>query len=86
MTSASTVWTHDRWAQYCRGREAATPSPVGHRARYGHRPRAGGVGGESDSGGVFAGSAPGRVRRGVAPGLQDPVVPGGAEPPRVEVG
>ena len=29
MTSASTVWTHGRWASYCRGREAATPSPSG---------------------------------------------------------
>ena len=29
MTSASTVWTHGRWAPYCRGREAATPSPSG---------------------------------------------------------
>ena len=29
MTSASTVWTHRRWALYCRGREAATPSPSG---------------------------------------------------------
>ena len=29
MTSASTVWTHGLWAPYCRGREAATPSPSG---------------------------------------------------------
>ena len=29
MTSASTVWTHGRWAPYYRGREAATPSPSG---------------------------------------------------------
>ena len=29
MTSASTVWTHGRWAPYCRGREAAIPSPSG---------------------------------------------------------
>ena len=29
MTSASTVWTHGRLAPYCRGREAATPSPSG---------------------------------------------------------
>ena len=29
MTSASTVWTHGRWAPYCTGREAATPSPSG---------------------------------------------------------
>ena len=29
MTSASTVWTHGRWVPYCRGREAATPSPSG---------------------------------------------------------
>ena len=29
MTSASTVWTHGRWAPYCSGREAATPSPSG---------------------------------------------------------
>ena len=29
MTSASTVWTHGRWAPYCRGREAASPSPSG---------------------------------------------------------
>ena len=29
MTSASTVWTHGLWVPYCRGREAATPSPSG---------------------------------------------------------
>ena len=29
MTSASTVWTQGLWAPYCRGREAATPSPSG---------------------------------------------------------
>ena len=29
MTSASTVWTHGRWALYCRAREAAGPSPSG---------------------------------------------------------
>ena len=29
MTSASTAWTHGRWAPYCRGREAATPFPSG---------------------------------------------------------
>ena len=29
MTSASTVWTHGRRAPYCRGREAAGPSPSG---------------------------------------------------------
>ena len=29
MTSASTVWTHGLWVTYCRGREAATPSPSG---------------------------------------------------------
>ena len=29
MTSASTVWTHGRWAPYCRGREAATSSLSG---------------------------------------------------------
>ena len=29
MTSASTAWTHGRCAQYCRGREAATPFPSG---------------------------------------------------------
>ena len=29
MTSASTVWTHGLWMPYCRGREAATPSPLG---------------------------------------------------------
>ena len=29
MTSASTVWTHGRWAPSCRGGEAATPSPSG---------------------------------------------------------
>ena len=27
MTSASTVWTHGLLVPYCRGREAATPSP-----------------------------------------------------------
>ena len=60
--------------------------PVGQRARDGHCPRAGEVGGEGDTGGVPAGSAPRRVTGGVAPGLRDPVVPGGAEPSRVEVG
>ena len=29
MTSASTVWTHNLQLPYCRGREAATPSPSG---------------------------------------------------------
>ena len=29
MTSASTVWPHGRWAPYCRGIEAATPSQSG---------------------------------------------------------
>ena len=29
MTFASTVWTHGRWALYCRGREATTPYPSG---------------------------------------------------------
>ena len=29
MTSASTVWTHGQLAPYCRGREAASPSPSG---------------------------------------------------------
>ena len=29
MTSASTVWIHGQWAPYCRGREAAIPSPSG---------------------------------------------------------
>ena len=75
MTSASTVWTH-----------SGHSLPVGHRARNGRCPRAGEVGGESDAGGVLAGPAPRRIRRGLAPGLWDPVVPGGAEPPRVEVG
>ena len=83
---ASTVCTHGRWAPYCRGKEAATPPPVGHRARDGHRPRAGEVGSESDAAGVFAGSAPRRIGGGVAPGLRDSAVPGRAEPPRVEVG
>ena len=62
------------------------PLPVAHRARDGRRPRAGEVGGESDAGGVLAGPAPLRIGGSVAPGLRDPVVPGGAEPPRVEVG
>ena len=35
MTSASTVWIHGLWMPYCRGREAATPPLVGHRARDG---------------------------------------------------
>ena len=34
------------------------PLSVGHRARDGHRPRAGEVGSESDAGGMLAGSAP----------------------------
>ena len=59
--------------------------PVGHRARDGYCPCAG-EGGEGDTGGLPAVSAPQRVCRGVAPGFQDPVVPGGAEPFRVEVG
>ena len=29
MTSVSTVWTHGRWAPFCRGTEAAKPSPLG---------------------------------------------------------
>ena len=29
MTWASTSWTHGLWMRYCRGREAATPSPSG---------------------------------------------------------
>ena len=29
MTSASTLWTHGRWAPYSRGREAVTPSLSG---------------------------------------------------------
>ena len=29
MTSASTIWTRGRWAPYCRGREAASPSSLG---------------------------------------------------------
>ena len=86
MTSASTVWTHGRWALYCRGGEAAIPLPVGYRAQNRHCPRAGEVGGESDAGGLLAGPAPRRIAGGVAPGLRDPVVPAGAEPPRVEVG
>ena len=49
-------------------------------------PRAGEVGDESNAGGVLAGSDPRRIAGGVAPGFRDPVVPGGAEPPRVEVG
>ena len=60
--------------------------PVGHRAGDGHCPRAGEVGGEGDTGGVPAGPAPRRVGGCVTSGLRDPVVPGRAEPPRVEVG
>ena len=58
MTSASTVWTHGQWGPYCRGREAATPSPSGtvpEMATAHVRVR---LAGESDAGGVFAGSAP----------------------------
>ena len=29
MTSASIVWIHSLWMPYCKGREAATPSPWG---------------------------------------------------------
>ena len=86
MTSASTVWIHGLLTPYCRGREAASPLLVGHRARDGHRPRAGEVGGQSDAGGVPAGPAPRSIGGGVARGLLDPVVPVGAEPPCVEVG
>ena len=60
--------------------------PVGHRARDGPCSRADEVGGEGDTAGMPAGSAPRRVGGGVVPGLRDPVVPGGAEPSRVEVG
>ena len=67
------------------GEGGGQPLPVGHRAQDGHRPRAGEVGGESDAGGVLAGTAPRRIGGGVATGLRDPVVPGGAEPPLVEV-
>ena len=39
------------------GEGGGHPLSVGHRARDGHRPRAGQVSGESDVGGVLAGSA-----------------------------
>ena len=68
------------------GEGGGHPLPVGHRARDGHCLRAGEVGGESDAGGVLAGPAPRRIGGGVALGLRDRVVPGRAEPPRVEVG
>ena len=79
MTSASTVWIHGLWTPYCRGREAASPSLSSH------CPCAADVGGESDAGGVPAGPAPRPIGGGVTPGHRDPVVPGGAEPPCVEV-
>ena len=40
------------------GKGGGHPLPVGHRARDGHRPRAGEVCGKSDAGGVLAGPAP----------------------------
>ena len=68
------------------GEGGGHPLPVGHRARDGHCPRAGEVGGESDAGGVPAGPAPRRIGRCVAPGLRDPVVPVGADLPCIEAG
>ena len=68
------------------GEVGGQPLPVRHRARDGHCPRAGEVGGERYTGGVPAGPAPRRISVDVAPGLLDPVVPGGAEPPCFEVG
>ena len=81
MTSASTVWTHGQWAPYCRGREAATPSPFGtvpEMATAHMRVRS--------AARATLVACLRRIGGGVAPGLWDPVVPGGAEPPRVEVG
>ena len=60
--------------------------PVGHRARDGHCPSAGEVGGQQVAAGVPAGPSPRCVGISVAPGLRDAVVAAGAEPPRVEVG
>ena len=82
------VHSVDPWAvgAVLSGEGGGHPPSVGHGAQDCHRPRASEVGGESDAGGVLAGSAPRRIGGGVAPGLRDPVVPGGAEPPRVEVG
>ena len=60
--------------------------PVGHGAPDGHCQRAGEVSGDSDTGRMPTGSSSRRVRGGVAPGLRDPVVPGGAELPRVVFG
>ena len=60
--------------------------PFRQRARDGHYPSAGEVGGEGNTGGLPAGPAPRRVRDCVAQGLRDSVVRGGAEPPRIEVG
>ena len=68
------------------GEGGGHPLPVGHRAQDGHCPRESEVGGERDARGVPAGPAPRRIGGGVAPGLRDLVVPGGAEPPCVEVG
>ena len=68
------------------GKGGGNPLSVRHRAQDGHCLGAGGVGGRSDTGGVLAESAPRRIGGGVAPGLRDPVVPGGAGSPRVEVG
>ena len=81
------VHRNDPWpvGAVWQGEAGGHPLSVGHRARDGHRPRAGEVGGASDTGGVLAGSATRRIGGGVAPGLRDPVVPGGAELPRVEV-
>ena len=68
------------------GEGGGHPLPVGHPARDGHCARAAVVSSESDTGGLPAGSAPRRIGGGVAPGLREPVVPGGAGPPCVEVG
>ena len=85
MTSASTVWTHGLWVPYCRGREAATPSPSRTVPEMdGHRPGAGEACSEGNTTGVPAGRAPRRVGGSVAPGLWDPIVPDRAGPPRIE--
>ena len=62
------------------------PLPVGYCARNCFCPRAGEVSIEGDTSGVPARAAPRCVGGRVAPGLRDPVVPRGAEPPRVEGG
>ena len=77
MTSASTIWIHGLWMPYCTGREAATSSLSGNvpemaTAHMQMRSRARAT--------LVA------CLQGPPPDASEEVVPGGAEPPCVEVG